>query len=278
MAAASARQPVLWRSAFRNSVWVALVLMITLSMCLVVLGEGDAAASVMDKDGDGKVSTEEFVEHAVEQQKDECCAADGSCKAQEEPDEAEPAKLRGSQEAQQQEAEQQADAEAEAALAQAQYLAAKEEIKKSMQGGVPIEMSSDNAAALLDGTYNLFLKFSTSWCGHCVKMAPDWKGLAKDVHKDYKGCLVVSVDCEKEAQLCQAFSVQGYPTLILLRRAKTPEGETAYEPVKYEQARERGAMLSFLREKKAAKAKNWLLATLKSIFASVFNIQVQMPK
>lgn len=37
-----------------------------LSLNVAVLGDG--AASVMDKDGDGKVSMEEFVEHAAEQQ------------------------------------------------------------------------------------------------------------------------------------------------------------------------------------------------------------------
>lgn len=49
-----------------------------------------------------------------------------------------------------------------------------------------MEMSSANAAAVLDGSSNIFIKFSTSWCGHCVRMAPDWKSLAKDIHKDYK--------------------------------------------------------------------------------------------
>jgi hypothetical protein len=38
-----------------------------LSMSFAVSGEG--TASVMDKDGDGKVSMEEFVEHAAEQKK-----------------------------------------------------------------------------------------------------------------------------------------------------------------------------------------------------------------
>lgn len=63
------------------------------------------------------------------------------------------------------------------------------------------------------------LQFSTSWCGHCVKMQPDWEKLAKTVHKDFKGCRVVSVDCEKDAEVCQAFGVEGYPTLMLLKVA-----------------------------------------------------------
>ena len=53
-------------------------------------------------------------------------------------------------------------------------------------------------------------------------MEPDWQRLAKLVHSDFKGCLVVSVDCEATADLCQAFSVQGYPTIMLLQATQVP--------------------------------------------------------
>ena len=117
---------------------------------------------------------------------------------------------------------------------------------------------------MLDGSSNLFLKvirlldmeilvlnasfgqFSTSWCGHCVKMAPEWAALASTIHKEYRGLKVVSVgtvlleilmwsislahtliwvaDCEKFPDVCKAFGVEGYPTIMLLKPQKTAEG------------------------------------------------------
>lgn len=162
-----------------------------------------------------------------------------------------------------------------------QLSAMKEQVLAAVTAGRPVEMSNENAAAVLDGSANVFAKFSTSWCGHCVKMQPDWEQLAKDVHADYTGLLVVSVDCEKSAELCQAFQVQGYPTVMLLKAVKTPEGELGYQPVPYQKERTAPPMLAFLRENKAMKAKNILKSFAKFVLAqikSVFSIQVQMPK
>ncbi|KAJ1484320.1 thioredoxin-like protein [Baffinella frigidus] len=125
------------------------------------------------------------------------------------------------------------------------------------------------------------MQFSTSWCGHCVKMQPDWEQLAQEVHQDYSGLLVVSVDCEKSADLCQAFQVQGYPTVMLLTATKTPEGELGYQPTPYSKDRTAGPMLAFLREQKACKAKNMFKSLFRFLWTQVkgvLAIQVQMPK
>ena len=89
-----------------------------------------------------------------------------------------------------------------------QIAAAQADVAAQLAGGKAIKMNHDNTVAILDGSRNVMIKFSTSWCGHCVKMEPDWQRLASLIHKDYKGCLVVSVDCEASADLCQAFGVQ----------------------------------------------------------------------
>jgi len=75
----------------------------------------------------------------------------------------------------------------------AELAAAKAAVNDAVSKGVPIPFDSNAASVLLDGSQNAFLKFSTSWCGHCVKMQPDWEKLANTVHKDFKGCRVVSV-------------------------------------------------------------------------------------
>jgi hypothetical protein len=45
--------------------------------------------------------------------------------------------------------------------------------------------------------------------------------------------MMVMADCEKHAEMCQAFGVEGYPTLVLLKLTKTAEGEMAYSYVPY---------------------------------------------
>ena len=147
----------------------------------------------------GVVTPEEFVEHATAQ---EACDAAGGCKSED----------MGTEEQ-----------DAAAGMpSEAQIKAAKADVAAQFASGKAVKMRHDNTAGILDGTRNVMIKFSTSWCGHCVKMEPDWQRLAKLVHSDFKGCLVVSVDCEATADLCQAFSVQGYPTIMLLQATQVP--------------------------------------------------------
>jgi hypothetical protein len=60
----------------------------------------------------------------------------------------------------------------------------------------------------------------------------------------------VLADCEKHAEMCQAFGVEGYPTLVLLKLTKTAEGEMAYQYVPYKVLQEtsmhREAFLCFV--------------------------------
>ena len=133
----------------------------------------------------------------------QACAG-GACTADEDG-----AKLRGAD-----------DGEAAAGAAmpsEEQIAAARAEVAAQFASGKAVKMSHDNTIAILDGTHHVLMKFSTSWCGHCVKMEPDWQRLAKLVHKDYKGCMVVSVDCEATADICQVFLL--FPILHGLQHA-----------------------------------------------------------
>mmetsp|Transcript_22241 Transcript_22241/g.60772 ORF Transcript_22241/g.60772 Transcript_22241/m.60772 type:complete len:110 (+) Transcript_22241:452-781(+) len=109
-------------------------------------------------------------------------------------------------------------------------------------------------------------------------MAPEWKSLAATIHKEYSGMIVVSVDCEASAEVCGYFGVQGYPTILLLRATKTPQGEAGYDPVRYEQAREAGAMLAFIRQQGAARARRPVWGMIKALAAKFLAIKVTMPK
>jgi thioredoxin domain-containing protein 5 len=56
-----------------------------------------------------------------------------------------------------------------------------------------------------------FVKFYAPWCGHCKKLAPIWKNLAKHL----QGKLTIAeVNCEDFKSLCQSQDVEGYPALM----------------------------------------------------------------
>jgi thioredoxin domain-containing protein 5 len=56
-----------------------------------------------------------------------------------------------------------------------------------------------------------FVKFFAPWCGHCKKLAPVWKQLAR--HMQFK-VTIAEVNCDEHQALCRTHSIQGYPTLV----------------------------------------------------------------
>lgn len=65
-----------------------------------------------------------------------------------------------------------------------------------------------------------FVKFYAPWCGHCRKLAPTWKQLARHLQGKVQ---VASVNCDEEGTLCQTQGVQGYPTLIYFSNGAVSE-------------------------------------------------------
>lgn len=54
--------------------------------------------------------------------------------------------------------------------------------------------------------------FTAPWCGHCVKLKPEWEDAAKQLRGDFK---LGWVDATQEGGLAQQYQVQGYPTIKL---------------------------------------------------------------
>lgn len=76
--------------------------------------------------------------------------------------------------------------------------------------GEVLSLDSDLfTTTLLNGP--AFIKFYAPWCGHCKKLAPIWKQLARHM-KDK--LTIAEVNCDDNASLCKSQSIEGYPTLI----------------------------------------------------------------
>lgn len=111
--------------------------------------------------------------------------------------------------------------------------------KSKSDSNESIELNSRNFDELVLKSKDLWIvEFFAPWCGHCKKLAPEWKKAANNLKGKVK---LGHVDCDSEKSLMSKFNVQGFPTILVF-------GTDKDSPIPYEGARTAGAIESFALE------------------------------
>ncbi|KAK9133181.1 hypothetical protein Scep_012709 [Stephania cephalantha] len=99
-----------------------------------------------------------------------------------------------------------------------------------------VELNSKNFDELVVKSKDLWIvEFFAPWCGHCKKLAPEWKKAAKNLQGKVK---LGHVDCDAEKSVATVFNVQGFPTILVF-------GADKDSPSPYEGVRAASAIESF---------------------------------
>ncbi|KAJ6794874.1 protein disulfide isomerase 8 precursor [Iris pallida] len=102
-----------------------------------------------------------------------------------------------------------------------------------------IELTSSNFDELILKSKELWIvEFFAPWCGHCKKLAPEWKRASNNLKGKVK---LGHVDCDAEKSLMSRYNVQGFPTILVF-------GADKDSPFQYEGARTASAIESFALE------------------------------
>ncbi|KAL0703327.1 hypothetical protein Bca4012_069752 [Brassica carinata] len=117
--------------------------------------------------------------------------------------------------------------------------------EKKSEPSASVELNSSNFDELVTESKDLWIvEFFAPWCGHCKKLAPEWKKAAKNLKGKVK---LGHVDCDADKAIQSRFKVKGFPTILVFGADKS-------SPLPYEGARSASAIESFALEQLEANA------------------------
>ncbi|EMS60416.1 Protein disulfide isomerase-like 2-3 [Triticum urartu] len=117
--------------------------------------------------------------------------------------------------------------------------------EKKNEPNESVELNSSNFDELVVKSKDLWIvEFFAPWCGHCKKLAPEWKRAAKNLKGQVK---LGHVDCDSDKSLMSKYKVEGFPTILVF-------GADKESPFPYQGARAASAIESFALEQLEANA------------------------
>ncbi|KAG1752745.1 thioredoxin-like protein [Suillus paluster] len=98
-----------------------------------------------------------------------------------------------------------------------------------------LALTKDTFSSSVNPESLILVEFYAPWCGHCKALAPHYEEAATSLKE--KEIKLAKVDCVDQADLCQEYGVQGYPSLKVFRNG---------EPTDYSGARTADGIISYM--------------------------------
>jgi protein disulfide-isomerase-like protein len=83
-------------------------------------------------------------------------------------------------------------------------------------------LAFDNFLSTIQSESNVLVKFYAPWCGHCVRMQPEYERAATKLGEEHIDVVLAKVDATQEEILAGYFQVTGFPTLKFFQNGASP--------------------------------------------------------
>ncbi|KAJ4768102.1 Disulfide-isomerase-like protein [Rhynchospora pubera] len=87
-------------------------------------------------------------------------------------------------------------------------------IAPAIADGDVVELMPDNFQKEVGQDRGALVEFFAPWCGHCIKLAPEYEQLASYFKQVADTVLIAKVNCDENKDLCVDNEVTGYPTIL----------------------------------------------------------------
>lgn len=113
--------------------------------------------------------------------------------------------------------------------------------------GDVIVLDAENFDEEIAGKVTILVEFYAPWCGHCKRLAPEYKKAATILLAADPPVPLAKVDCPANSALCQKYGVSGYPTLKIFR-----DGELSSD---YSGPRDANGIASYMKKQSGPSSK-----------------------